>query len=155
MTLPERGLWSRALMAADEEAVIVLAERLSLQHDARPAGQPRAGLALLRLRESVALDTFYLGEIPVATARVALRAPDGLYVDGGAVLMDDSTELAAAIAVLDGVLAHDLAGANEVADLVRKGQKTIDREGRIRNAMLSRTRVDFALMGEAGDDTHS
>lgn len=153
MTLPERGLWPRALMAAEEKAVLALAERLSQEHDARSASQPRSGLALLRLRESVALDTFYLGEIPVATARVALRAPDGSYVEGGSVVMDDSMELAAAIAILDGVLAHNLAGAADVADLVREGQKTIDRKGRIRNAMLSRTRVDFTLMGEADDDT--
>lgn len=155
MTLPSRGHWPRHLMAADEERVLALAERLSQEHNAHPAGQPRAGLALLRFRESVALDTFYLGEIPVATARVSLRAADGRRVEGGAVLMDDSPELAAAVAVLDGVLAHDLAGADEVADLVREGAKRIEHEACVRNAMLARTRVDFALMAEAADDSRS
>lgn len=133
--------------------MLKLAGRLAERHGARPGGQPRAGLALLRLRESVMLDTFYLGEIPVASARVSLAGPDGLRVEGGACVMDDSAELAAALAVLDCVLAHSLPGSEEAEQLLRRGEIELKREESIRAAMLARTRVDFSLMSaEAGND---
>lgn len=153
MTFPllPRSQWMRALAAADEARIVALAARLASDLQATPSAPPRAGLALLRLRESVMLDTFYLGEIPVASARVLLRAPDGRRVEGGAIVMDDSGDLAAALAVLDGVLAHDLPGAHDVEGLLREGQAEIDGVARVRGAMLARTRVDFSLMAEVGN----
>lgn len=153
MTTPTpRSRWMRAFAAAEADRVLALAGRLAAEHSATHRSAPRAGLALLRLRESVMLDTFYLGEIPVTTARVALLAPDGGRVEGGSVVMDDDVEFAAALAVLDGVLAHGLSGSAEVRGLLDEGQAEIDRTARLRAAMLSRTKVDFSLMAEAGDD---
>ncbi|NOT71005.1 MAG: phosphonate C-P lyase system protein PhnG [Hyphomicrobium sp.] len=153
--IPPRSLWMRAFAAAESDRVLALAGRLAIEHGATHRSAPRAGLALLRLRESVMLDTFYLGEIPVTTARVALLGRDGLHVEGGAVVMDDDVEFAAALAVLDGVLAHGLAGAAEARELLDEGLAQIERVANVRAAMLSRTKVDFSLMAEAGDDNRA
>ncbi|MGO9171351.1 MAG: phosphonate C-P lyase system protein PhnG [Rhodomicrobium sp.] len=147
-----RSQWIRALCAADERRILDLAERLSRDLDAQPTSNPCAGLQLLRLRESVTLDTFYIGEVAVTSASVQLRTPGGNRVEGGAIVMDDRIELASALAVLDGVLAFKLPGAKEADRLLQEGHAALGQKDRIRAAMLSRTKAGFSSMAEAGND---
>ncbi len=150
--LPPRALWGRAFQAVDAPRLHGLADRLATVFAVQPTTPPRAGLALLRLGESVQGDTFHVGELPVAQATVRLTTPDGLAVEGGAIAMADQPATAIALAVLDGVLAHDLPGSQEAAALLAEGMAALGETQRRRATMLERTRVDFTAMTEAPGD---
>lgn len=141
-----------ALHAASREKVIELADRLAGALRPQPCALPRSGLQLLTLRDAVAHELFYLGEIPVVSAHVSLAAPDGAPAEGGAIVMDNDTDYAVALAILDGVLAHALPGREEARALVKEGEEALAARHAERAEILARTRVDFSLMSEAPDD---
>lgn len=150
--LPPRPEWVRLFSATPRRDVEALARSLSETCVPRAAAAPRDGLMLLALQDLVRMEPFHLGEIPVAAVQVILTAPDGREVEGGAVAMDDDVGFVTALAVLDGVLAARLPGWRDAAALLRLGQAERLRIERERAVMLEKTRVDFALLSEAGDD---
>lgn len=151
-SIPARATWAAALTAAPAAEVTALGNHLAADHRVAPLSVPQAGLYLLTMRDGVFHDRFNLGEIPVATAAVEVVASDGTRATGGASLLGDSLELAGAVAVCDAVLAHRLAGWQQVADLVARGAAVRAKTARVRGAMLTRTAVDFGGLGDDDDD---
>ena len=149
--IPARTTWAAALTALPAADVVALGERLSAIHRVAPLSVPQAGLYLLSMRDGVFHDRYHLGEIPVATAAVEVIAADGVRATGGASLLGDSLAMAGAVAVCDAVLAHRLAGWQEVAELVARGAEARAGTARVRGAMLQRTAVDFGGLGEDDD----
>jgi alpha-D-ribose 1-methylphosphonate 5-triphosphate synthase subunit PhnG len=143
-----RSRWAVALNALPRETVLQVGADLARRHRIAPATVPQAGLALLSLRDSVEKQAFYLGDIPLASSRVTITDADGRTVEGGALIMADDAELASALAICDGVLAHRLSGWETVAETVREGLTNAGYEARVRKTMLSRSRVNFALLNE-------
>ena len=137
-----------ALAALQREEVFQTAHRLASAHTVRPLALSRGGLALLPLRESVHRQVFYLGEIPLSSSHVEITADDGTVVQGGATAMLDDADFADALAICDGVLAHRLAGWEEVADRVNEGRELLRDRARLRKTVLNRSRVSFSLLNE-------
>ncbi|MDX1934951.1 MAG: phosphonate C-P lyase system protein PhnG [Capsulimonadales bacterium] len=150
--LAARSRWAVALGALPRERVLALGADLAARFEVTPAAVPQSGLTLLTLRDSVEKQAFYLGEIPLSTCHVFLR--DGATtVEGGAMFMADDVDLVSAMAICDGVLANRLGGWETVADGVRDGLDRLDEEARLRNTMLKRSRVNFALLNQEDDET--
>lgn len=145
--LPPRGEWLAALRAAGDADVRALGASLRARHPVRYRRTPEQGLAMLQLREPNFGQRFFLGELPLATAEVAI----GEQIGAASVLHDDP-DLATDLAICDAVLAGRLAGHNEVAALVRHGQAVRAAERRVRTGLLHRTTVDFSRLEEAEDD---
>lgn len=135
-----------ALPAADVEHA---ADGIARRHEVRDVSLPQSGLGLLALRDGALHEAFFIGEVPLARARVVLRTADGGEAPGGAVLLDDRGALARAVAVLDAALAARLPGWEEAAALVRRGTALLAETDALRSHLLRRTRVDFALLGQA------
>lgn len=141
-----RSNWIRALMTHPMPDIFRLRDRCTGHLEVHHLRSAESGLSLLQLRETALGQRYYLGEFPLSVARVELRSSDGRTGEGAAQVMDDNVELASALAILDGVLANRLDGHEEVASFIREGLARLNRERRIREGMLARTRVDFSLL---------
>ncbi|MHB1174600.1 MAG: phosphonate C-P lyase system protein PhnG [Sulfuriferula sp.] len=148
----ERTDWIRALTAHPAPDLHALAERLAAGCEVRLTRLPQAGLGLLQLADGALHEPYYLGEFPLSTCSLELTLADGRRAEGGAQVMADDAALARSLAILDAVLAARLPGWETVSGQVQSGAARRDEEDRRRRAMLAATRVDFALLGNAGED---
>ena len=155
-TLPtapiERRHLVACLVAAGREPVLSTAAQLTEGMTVTPLQPAESGLALMQWRDAVQHQPFFLGEVPMARAAVALVNHRGERAEGGAVVMADDAELAQALAVLDAVFAQRWPGVEAVDALALRGAQARDRIRAVRQAGLKRTRVDFALLAEADDE---
>lgn len=158
-TLPtapiERRHLVACLVAAGREAVLTTATQVTEGLTVTPLQPAESGLALMQWRDAVQHQPFFLGEVPMARAAVALVNHRGERAEGGAVVMADDAELAQALAVLDAVFAQRWPGVEAVDALALRGAQGRDRIRAVRQAGLKRTRVDFALLAEADDESEA
>ena len=148
----ERRHLVACLVAAGREPVLSTAAQLTEGMTVTPLQPAESGLALMQWRDAVQHQPFFLGEVPMARAAVALVNHRGERAEGGAVVMADDAELAQALAVLDAVFAQRWPGVEAVDALALRGAQARDRIRAVRQAGLKRTRVDFALLAEADDE---
>jgi len=147
-----RAAWPRLLCALAANDVKRVAQTIASEHTVADVALPRSGLGLLQLRDSALGDNYFLGEIPLTRAHVRITARDGRTVEGAAQLMDDRARLARAVAILDGVLASGLPGAEAALSLLEAGARIIAETERERRVLLSATRVDFAMLSSAEEE---
>ena len=156
-TLPTRTIERRhlvaCLVAAGREQVLSTATQVTEGLTVTPLQPAESGLALMQWRDAVHQQPFFLGEVPMARTAVALVNHRGERAEGGAVVMADDAELAQALAVLDAVFAQRWPGVEAVDALALRGAQARDRIRAVRQAGLKRTRVDFALLAEADDES--
>lgn len=148
---PARAQLPRLLLALDEVEVCATLERLTASYRIEDITLPQAGLGLLKLRDGAFHEDYYPGEIPLATAHVALRA-NGMRAEGAAQVLHDSAPLARAIAIADAIFAAGLPETAALQPLLQKGQARVTEQAARRKKMLARTRVDFALLGTAEEN---
>lgn len=148
----ERRELAACLAAADRDQVLSAAAQLAEGLTVTPLQPAESGLALMQWRDAVMHQPFFLGEVPMARAAVALVDHRGERAEGGAVVMADDAELAQALALLDAVFAHGWPGAGTVEALAGAGAKARERVRAQRQAGLQRTRVDFSLLAQVGED---
>jgi len=144
---PPRSQWPRLLQVLDTTTTQALAKRFSQSFRVVDIKLPESGLALLRNRDGARGEDYFLGEIPLARAHVRLFMGEQLLGEGGAQILDDRSDLARAIAILDTVLASKLPGHEDVCELLCQGIKLIEQQQKQRAAMISSTLVDFSLLG--------
>lgn len=148
----ERTDWIRALTAHPTPDLHTLAERLAAGCEVRLTRLPQAGLGLLQLADGAFHEAYYLGEFPLSICSLELTLADGRRAEGGAQVMADDAALARSLAILDAVLAARLPGWEAVSAQVHSGAARRDEEACRRRAVLAATRVDFALLGNVGED---
>jgi alpha-D-ribose 1-methylphosphonate 5-triphosphate synthase subunit PhnG len=148
----DRGTLGACLLAAEREQVLGVAGTLVAGFSVIPLQPAESGLALMQWRDSVMHQAFFLGEVPISRAAIALVDAQERRFKGGAVVMADDADLAYALAVLDAVWAHRLPGAEIVDALAASGAGVRARTRAERQAMLKRTRVDFSLLSQADDE---
>ncbi|MEM1393374.1 MAG: phosphonate C-P lyase system protein PhnG [Cyanobacteria bacterium P01_H01_bin.150] len=138
--------WLRSLTALNPETVIQLASQLSQGWNVSYEAIPQQGLSLLQLQDSVFKQPYYLGEIPLSTARVKLKNANGQSYEGGVQVMSDVPDFAASLAICDAIFSNKLMGWEKVAELIHRGRAIRQEEDRLRSAMLAKTKVDFSLL---------
>ncbi|MBA3902209.1 MAG: phosphonate C-P lyase system protein PhnG [Rhodocyclaceae bacterium] len=148
----ERKNWIRALTAHPATVLNALADQLTADCDVKLKSLPQAGLGLLTLTDGAFHEPYYLGEFPLSSCSIELALSDGRRAAGGAQVMADDAELARSLAILDAVLAARFPGWERVSAHIESGALSRTGEDRRRRAMLAATRVDFAMLNNAGDD---
>lgn len=138
--------WLRSLTALTPETVIQLASQLTQGWQVSYEAIPQKGLSLLQLQDSVFKEPYYLGEIPLSTARVRLENADGESYEGGVQVMSDVPDFATSLAICDAIFSNQLTGWEQIAQLIERGRAIRQEEDRLRSAMLAKTRVDFSLL---------
>jgi len=151
-TMIERTAWVRALKALPKKDLLDLTGELSEDWMLRPKSLPQSGLGMMKLKDGAFNDAFYLGEFPISSAWLEITTPDGSKAEGAAQVMDDNTELAEALALCDAILSSKLPGWEQIYNLVEKGIAITEKTNRERKMMLARTRVDFSLLDNVGDN---
>ncbi len=144
--------WIRALATQSKQQITAVLNEITADWTITPVQLPQTGLAMLQLRDSAFNDPYFLGEIPLASAWVTISTEDKLEYQGAAQLMDDDREKIEALAVCDAVLAHQLPGWLALYHLVEIGMAELTKEQNLRNALLAKTRVDFALLNATVHD---
>jgi len=144
-------------MRVEKNKIQSITARISKNWIVRPVALPQAGLGLLKLQDGAFHESFYLGEFPLATAHIAVSTDVGgeavecNEVEGAASMMTDDGKLVEALALCDAVLTYQLDGWQEIQGLVMEGEAIEQRATIRRNAMLTKTRVKFSLLDDAGD----
>ena len=149
---PDRAQWLRLWSALPAGPVKTLAADLASQHRVEDLALPQSGLGLLPLIDSALGDTYFIGEIPLAQAHVRVTTSQGQSIEGAAILVDDRAGVARAMAILDAVLAARLPGSEAVLQLLAQGATALAEQSRQRRALLTATRVNFALLGTNEED---
>ncbi len=151
MNIP-RSTWPGALallpLTRFEQALTSMTQNWRIE----PVQLPASGLAMLQVNDSAFGDAYNLGEIPLTTMWLEITTPDGQSAQGAAQLMDDDAEKVRWLAICDAVLSARLEGFDQVKALLDEGVAKFAREQRLRQALLSKTRVDFALLSANGED---
>lgn len=148
----ERKDWIRALTAHPSQTLHALAEQLAEDVAVTPTSLPQAGLGLLTLTDGAFHEQYYLGEFPLSACGLTLTLPDGRSAEGAAQVMADDVQLARTLAILDAILAAQFPGWERVSQCVNAGAQQRTEEDRRRSVMLTATRVDFAMLGNAEED---
>ncbi|MDZ4152973.1 phosphonate C-P lyase system protein PhnG [Methylicorpusculum sp.] len=148
----KRSDWPRALATQPTKQLTAILNEMTAHWTITPVQLPQTGLAMLQLRDSAFNDPYFLGEIPLASAWVSIRTDDQQEYQGAAQLMDDDQDKIEALALCDGILAHQLPGWLALYQLVEIGMTELTKEQNLRNAMLTLTRVDFVLLNAAEND---
>jgi alpha-D-ribose 1-methylphosphonate 5-triphosphate synthase subunit PhnG len=148
----ERRHLVACLVAVGREPLLNTAAQLTEGLTVTPLQPVESGLALMQWCDAVQHQPFFLGEVPMARAAVALVNHRGERAEGGAVVMADDSDLAHALAVLDAVFSQRWPGAEAVDALALRGAKAREDIRAVRQAGLKRTRVDFALLAEADEE---
>lgn len=130
------------------QEVIDLAAALAAGRRIEHLAVPQEGLWLLQLEEPVRRDGWFVGEVPVGQACVALHDAARGEARGGAVLLHADRDLATAVAVCDAVARAGWPGAEEVVRLRSAGAAVRAQVAGVRAAILERTRVDFSELGQ-------
>lgn len=146
-----RSQWVRALTAHPETMVIELANCLMKGWEIKHEALPENGLSLLQMQDGVFEESYYLGEIPLSTAWVKLSA-NGESWQGAASVMNDTPNLAVALAICDAILANQLLGWEQVLQVVQQGIIKKQKEEALRGAILAKTRINLSLLTPEVDD---
>ncbi len=136
------------ILLAPRAEVLALAAALVEGRRVEHLSVPQEGLWLLQMVEPVRRDGYFIGEVPVGQASVAIHDPVRGVARGGAILMHASRELAVAAAVFEAIARAAWPGADEVARLRAIGAASREAAGAVRAAILERTRVDFSELGQ-------
>lgn len=150
--IPPR-IWVRALTAHPYQTILSVVEILAKNWQINYQVVPQSGLNLLQLEDGVFHEPYYLGEIPVASAQIEIINERGESFVGAAQVMNDSADLAVVLAVCDAVMAHQLPGWQQVAQLIQQGAEQRLLEELQRGAMLTKTKVDFSLLSQ--EESHA
>jgi len=141
-----------ALMQVPKEQLNKLVKQLTSTWEVQPVALGQAGLGLLKLEDGAFHEPFYLGEFPLATAHLSITLPNSDYFEGAAMMMGDDQTQVESLALCDAILSHDLEGYEMIQRLVFEGQVIRQQEIDKRSATLAKTRVDFSLIGDTGDN---
>jgi len=148
----QRTAWVSALKALPTNKLLALTTKLSEEWTLRPKLLPQSGLGMMKLKDSAFNEAFYLGEFPLATAWLEVTTPDGHKAEGAAQVMDDRVDVAEALALCDAVLSSQLPGWEKVYNLVEQGVALNEKTNGERKMMLARTKVDFSMLDNVGDE---
>ena len=147
-----REQWLAALSRVPESALEALVASFPANWIVQAKTLPQSGLGMLKMRDTALGEAFYMGEFPLSNCWVSIRTEDGHEAEGAAWIMDDRAERAEQMALLDAVLSARLPGWEQVEDLLEIGLQVQEDESRERKSLLAKTRVDFSLLDDAGED---
>ena len=143
-----RQRWACLLSQLPAAEIRQAAARFGERYEILDITLPQSGLGLLKLQDGALGEAYFLGEIPVARARVALIDRQGIRHEGAATLLDDRAAFVRDIAILDAALANGLSDNHEIETLLVKGRILMIGIENQRKTLLEKTRVDFSLLGE-------
>lgn len=152
MTNLTREQWASALSLVPEDELKQVVNSFPMYWQTKPITLPQAGLGMMKLRDGALGEDFYLGEFPIASCHIEITTEAGIKAQGAAWMMDDKQDRAEYMALCDAVLSAKLTGWEKVAALIEQGEQRMRQRDLERKSLLAKTRVDFSLLEDVGDD---
>jgi len=108
---------------------------------------PEGGLFMIKSKDGIMEDQYYLGELSVAKAYIEVTVlSSGETFQGGSVIMSDDEQHARNIAICDALLHENSTYRDDVIKLAEIGQERLEQKARERKQLLEATKVDFSLI---------
>lgn len=134
----EKQRLSRILGKSQSDFVCGQAEPLLIKYDINVIRPPMKTLVMVRMRETVAKATFYLGEMLACEALVEVEGQKGFALMAG-----DDTEKVLAAAVVDAVLKTELPEKQAILRALIAQEEKIFKAEQLAIRMHSKSRVQF------------
>ena len=132
----------REIIAEGNQAVwLDLAQDIANRNEVRVMQQPESCTVMLQAIDSVGLTPFYLGEVLVTEASVAI----GNSIGYGFVMEDDPQQ-ALCMAIIDAALAAGLPDDDLIRKRIAAEAALIAVRQRQEDALIAATRVNFEIM---------
>lgn len=128
----------RIMAKADREFAIEIANQIKEKEEITIVKEPEKVLTMIKMREPVKQSLFYLGEVIVTEAAVAVGGANGV-----AVLMGDDYEKTSSMAIIDAAFNSGV-WQDETPFLEMEEQLLAQEEKE--NALFQKTMVDFKTM---------
>ncbi|MGM0875826.1 MAG: phosphonate C-P lyase system protein PhnG [Bacillota bacterium] len=107
---------------------------------------PKTSLVMLKSRDSVSMQPFYMGEVLVTECTVAIGGQFGMGV-----IMGEEPERSYQIAVVDAAFNADLPITKSWIQTLEQEEKNIQRRHLMESKMVSQTQVNFDTMEDYND----
>lgn len=145
MALPTRRRRTTILIEGDASLRRALAAEVRAACDVVELEPPRAGLTMVRMRESARRTVFHLGEVLITEAKVEIAGHTGLGLIAG-----DDEDAASDLATIDAACNARLALTAEWTDRLEAEERALAARRAAEHAQLLETRVRFdSLDGDA------
>ena len=120
---------------------LTLAEEIAQKHDIQVLRAPETCTVMLQATDSVGQTPFYLGEVLITEAAVAIGT-----VTGYGFALEDEPERAIYNAVIDAALAADVAESDYIRKTIAAEKEQILLRRQKEASLVAATRVNFAIM---------
>jgi alpha-D-ribose 1-methylphosphonate 5-triphosphate synthase subunit PhnG len=118
-----------------------LAEEIAKNHDIQVLRAPETCTMMLQAVDSVGQTPFYLGEVLMTEAAVAIGGQTGYGF-----ALEDEPERAVCIAVIDAALAAEVAMSEYIGKIIAAEAERIMTRRRQEKSLVAATKVNFAIM---------
>ncbi|MDR3588393.1 MAG: phosphonate C-P lyase system protein PhnG [Negativicutes bacterium] len=118
-----------------------LAEEIAKNHDVQVLRAPETCTMMLQAIDSVGQTPFYLGEVLMTEAAVAIGGRTGYGF-----ALEDEPERAVCIAVIDAALSAGVAESDYIRKIIAAEAGRIMARRSQENGLVAATRVNFAIM---------
>ncbi|MDD9150024.1 phosphonate C-P lyase system protein PhnG [Sporolactobacillus sp. CQH2019] len=129
---------------------MALLKKLSGQAEAlekiRIERAPQTSLVMMKTRDSVSMQPFYMGEVLVTECAVSVRNTFGIGV-----VIGEQPERAYRIAVIDAALNAGLPAVKDWSPVLEAAEKRMTGQRKLEHARASASKVNFDTMGEFHD----
>ena len=147
-----REQWGSLLSSLPESRLKEVVDRVSSGWRIRPRAVPQSGLGMLKMKDSALNESYYLGEFPMSSCWLSVSTANGQVAEGASLIMDDNLEQSERLAICDAILSAQLPGYEEIDALLLEGMNRRRQIEAERKSILARTRVDFSLLDDVGED---
>lgn len=120
-----------------------IVEELSKKYEISKVKEPEMGLVMVKVKDGVSQEKFYIGEVLITECSVHLNGSLGMGIIQG-----DEPRKAYAMAVIDAVFNNDEIDKTELIDILKVWEEEIEDSYIEEKAMVEGSKVKFETMGE-------
>lgn len=120
-----------------------IVEELSKKYEISKVKEPEMGLVMVKVKDGVYQEKFYIGEVLITECSVHLNGSLGMGIIQG-----DEPRKAYAMAVIDAVFNNEEIDKTELIDILKVWEEEIEDSYIEEKAMVEGSKVKFETMGE-------
>lgn len=120
-----------------------IVDELSKKYEISKVKEPEMGLVMVKVKDGVYQEKFYIGEVLITECSVHLNGSLGMGIIQG-----DEPRKAYAMAVIDAVFNNDEIDKTELIDILKVWEEEIEDSYIEEKAMVEGSKVKFETMGE-------
>ncbi|WP_163536999.1 phosphonate C-P lyase system protein PhnG [Gracilibacillus sp. YIM 98692] len=137
---------TKILIEGDSQLIKDLASQVENNYLIQTEKPPQTGLTMVKVKDSISNNPFYMGEVLVTECTVSINGTFGMSV-----IMGEKAETAYQIAIIDAAMNSNLPMTKDWFHLLLQEEKNIDKRQQKELAMVNQTKVHFNTMEDYND----